>query len=114
MKKGKKQAQKAVKAKTKENQFKVSPIGDRVLIKEIPKEDKKTAGGIIIPDTVKDRSTKQGTVVAVGKGKYDDGKLVPMSVSVGDTVLYNWGDEVIVDGIEYILVKESEILAIIK
>lgn len=94
---------------------KIIPLGDRVLVQEIPKEDKKTASGIIIPESVKsDKAGKRGLIVAVGKGKYEDGKLVPMSVSAGDTVIYGWGDEIIVDGAEYSLVRESEIMAIIK
>lgn len=94
---------------------KIEPLGDRVLIKGITQEDKKTAGGIIIPDSVKgDRSTKRGTVVAVGLGKYENGKHVALSVSKGDTVLYGWGDEVVIDGVEYTLVRDSEIMAIIK
>ncbi|MBI5134179.1 MAG: co-chaperone GroES [Candidatus Taylorbacteria bacterium] len=93
----------------------VIPLGDRVLIKEIPKSEKSTAGGIIIPDSVKsDKGSRRGTVVSVGRGSYDDGKLVPMQVKEGDTVLFGWGDEIAIEGEEYFLVKESEILAIIR
>ena len=70
---------------------KIQPLGDKVLIKELEAETtEKTAGGIFIPDTVKeDRGSKKGEVLAVGPGKYDDGVLVPMEVKVGDTVLYS-------------------------
>ena len=92
----------------------VTPLSDRVLIKEISKEDKKTAGGIIIPDSVKeDKSTRRGVVVAVGKGKYDDGMLIPMTVKEGDTVLFGWGDEISIDDEQYFIVKEGEIMAIL-
>ena len=96
---------------------KIKPLGDRVLIKELSLEDagRMTESGIIIPDTAeKDRDSKKGKVVAVGAGKYEDGKIVPMSVSVGDTVLFGWGDKVKLDGEEYYLVRESEITATLK
>jgi chaperonin GroES len=93
----------------------LQPLGDRVLIKGVPKEDKKTAGGIIIPDSVKeDRSAKRGTVISVGKGKFEDGKLIPVALVPGDKVLYGWGDDITIDGVEYVLVRENEIMAIIK
>src|SRR3989344_9573300 len=90
---------------------KVRPLGERVLIKEIETEERKvTESGIIIPDTAKeDRDSKKGKVVAVGPGKHEDGKLTPMSVKVGDVVLFGWGDKVKIDGEEYYLVRESEI-----
>ncbi len=99
--------------------FKVSvePLADRVLIKEIDAETKeeKTSGGIFIPETAKaDHGSKKGTVVAVGPGRVDDGVTVPMSVKVGDTVLYQWGDTVKVGREEYVMVSESNILAVIK
>lgn len=94
----------------------IEPLGDRVLIKEIDvKSVGETKSGIIIPETVnEDKGCKRGTVVAVGEGRYDDGKLVPMSVSVGDAVLFQWGDLIKVNGEEYQLVSESQILAVIK
>ena len=91
------------------------PLSDRALIKESAKADTKTAGGIIIPESVKEvRGAKKGIVVAVGKGKMEEGKLIPMSVKVGDQVLFNWSDEITIDGEKYSLVRDSEILAIIK
>lgn len=95
----------------------IKPLGDRVLIKEIQGSDKieKTAGGIFIPDSVKeDRGSKRGEVIAIGPGRIDDGVLVPMSVNVGDTVLYSWGDTVKVGDTEYTMVSESNIIGIIK
>ncbi len=94
---------------------KITPLGDRVLIKEIKDEAGKTAGGIFIPDSVKeDKGAKQGEVLAVGEGRYDDGKLVPMSVKVGDKVLYQWGDTVKIGETEYVVVSESNLIATIK
>jgi len=92
----------------------VRPLSDRVLIQEITDKESVTAGGIIIPDTVDtDKGSKRGKVVAVGKGRFDDGKLVPVEVSVGDTVLFQWGDKIKVSGSEYFIVRESEIIAVI-
>jgi len=99
----------------KEKKIGITPLADRVLIKEIKKEDKTTASGIIIPENVKDdRNTKRGVVVAIGKGKMEDGKIVPMNVEIGDKVLFSWGEELSIDGEEYFVVKDSEIIAIIK
>lgn len=95
----------------------IKPLGDRVLIKEFEGKDKmeKTAGGIFIPDSVKeDRGAKQGEVIAVGPGRIDDGELIPMSVKVGDKVLYQWGDTVKIGETEYVLVSENGLLAVVK
>lgn len=97
------------------NLLRVRPLGDRVLVKETKKEGGKTESGIIIPETVsEDRGAKKGDVIAVGPGRYDDGKLVPMHVKAGDKVLFQWGDKLTIDGEEYEMVNESAILAIIK
>ncbi len=103
----------AVKGSVKVN---IRPLGDRVLIKEIEAaEGGKTESGIIIPDSVKeDRGSKKGEVIAVGAGRYDDGDLLPMSVKVGDTVLYQWGDTIKIKDEEYVMVSESNIIGIIK
>lgn len=97
----------------------VQPVGDRVLVKREDKPEKKSAAGIIIPDTAEKEKSKRGVVVAVGPGKMnDDGKLIPTSLKVGAKVYFNsgWDNEVDVGGDdeEYFLVKESDILAIIK
>ncbi|HYF13283.1 MAG TPA: co-chaperone GroES [Candidatus Paceibacterota bacterium] len=94
------------------------PLGDRVLVKPLSPEEiegKTTSFGIIIPDTAKEKP-EQGRVVAVGPGKYgDDNKLIPVSVKVGDRIMFNkYGyDEVKVEGVEYYIVSEQNILAVI-
>lgn len=96
--------------------LKIRPTGDRVLIKEsLFDAQEKTQSGIIIPSTVeKDSGAKRGLVLAVGPGKYDDGELIPVSVKEGDTVLFQWGEKIVEDGEEYYIVKDGEIMAIIK
>ena len=91
----------------------IKPLGDRVLI-EIQEENLTKQGSLFIPDTAKEKP-QQGKVVAVGAGRFDDGKQVPMEVKVGDTVLYSKyaGTEIKQDGKEYLIVRESDILAII-
>ena len=114
IKKAKKTKAKKV-SKPKESSFGLTPLHDRVLVKEIKGEEgKKTDSGIYIPDTVKeDRGSKRGKVVAVGDGRYEDGKLVPMKIRKGDEVLFQWGDTIVYKGEEYIIVKEGEVIAII-
>ena len=87
----------------------IKPLADRVLVEPAAAEEK-TAGGIIIPDTAKEKPQK-GTIVAVGPGKKDE----PMTVKVGDTVLYGKysGTEISIDGNNYLMMKESDIYAII-
>ena len=95
--------------------MKFRPLHDRVLIKVIDSEEK-TSGGIIIPDTAKEKP-QEGEVVAVGPGaKSEDGKISPMDVKVGDIVLFGkWsGTEVKIDGTEYSIMKESDIIGITK
>ncbi len=92
----------------------IKPLHDRVLIKRI-EADTKTAGGIIIPDTAKEKPS-EGIIEAVGNGfRAEDGKIIPMSVKVGDKVLFaKWsGTEVKVNGEDRLIVKESDILAVI-
>ena len=94
--------------------MKVKPLSDRIIIKPAPAEEK-TKGGIILPDTAKEKPVI-GEVVAVGPGrKSDDGKLVPMEIKVGDKVLYGKysGTEVTIDGQEYLIMRESDIFAIV-
>lgn len=95
--------------------MKFRPLHDRVLISRIEQEEK-TAGGIIIPDTAKEKPM-QGDVVAVGSGTRDEsGKVVPLDVKSGDRVLFNkWsGTEVTIDGREYLVMKESDIMGIVQ
>ena len=90
------------------------PLHDRVLVRRI-EEDEKTAGGIIIPDTAKEKP-QQGEVVAIGSGaRTESGDITPMDVSAGDKILFGkWsGSEVKVDGEELLIMKESDILGII-
>ncbi len=93
----------------------IKPLGDRVLLKPLePKEVKK--GGIIIPDTAKEKP-QEGKVIEVGKGKMlDDGKVVPLEVKKGDKILYSkyGGTEIKMEGEEYLILKEEDILAILK
>ncbi len=95
---------------------KIRPLEDRVLIKEDGEnKEKKTASGIIIPITVnEDKGGKRGEIVAVGPGRLEEGKTVSLTVKVGDKVLFQWGDKIKVDDEEYYIVRESEIMAIIK
>ncbi|MBQ7528388.1 co-chaperone GroES [bacterium] len=93
---------------------KVRPLGERVIVKPNPREEK-TAGGLFIPDTAKEKP-QQGEVIAVGPGrKAEDGTLLPMELKVGDKVLYGKyaGTELKMDGEVYLIVKESDILAVI-
>ena len=93
----------------------IKPLGERVLVKPLETEEK-TAGGIILPDTAKEKPQK-GEIIAVGKGKVlEDGTIKPLEVKQGDKVLYGKysGSEITHDGKEYLILKEEEILAIIK
>ncbi|OGQ85937.1 MAG: co-chaperone GroES [Deltaproteobacteria bacterium RIFOXYA12_FULL_58_15] len=95
--------------------MKFRPLQDRILIKRIEKEDK-TAGGIIIPDTAKEKP-QEGKVVAVGNGKHlDDGKIQTMDVKKGDRVLFAKysGSEIKIDGEEHLILREEEILGILE
>jgi len=87
----------------------IKPLADRVLVKPAPAEEM-TKGGIIIPDTAKEKPQK-GTVVAVGPGKKDE----PVTVKSGDTVLYGKyaGTEITIDGVDYMIMRESDIVAVI-
>ncbi len=93
----------------------ITPLGDRVVVEPMAREEM-SASGIIIPDTASREKPEQGTVVAIGTGKYENGSLVPMSVKVGDSVLFSkYGyDEVKVDGTEYLILSESSVLAVLQ
>ena len=95
--------------------FSLSPLGDRIVVKPASTAgEKMLASGIIIPETVDKEKPAQGTVVAIGPGKHEDGKRVPMQVSVGDTVLFSkYGyDTVKIEGQEYFILSESQVLGI--
>ena len=93
------------------------PLGDRILVKRIEEEEEqKSPGGIIIPDTAKEKP-QRGTVTAVGKGALNEkGDRVPMEVKAGDEVLFGKysGNDVKIDGEEFLILKESEVLGIIE
>lgn len=91
----------------------LQPLGDRVIIERIEEAEQKSAGGIIIPDTAKEKP-QMGKVIAVGEGrKDDDGKRIPVDVAVGDTVFFGKyaGTELKIDGKEYLIMHESDIIA---
>jgi len=93
--------------------MKIRPLQDRILVKRIENEEK-TKGGIIIPDTAKEKPS-EGKVVAVGKGKVtDDGKLQPLEVKKGDRVLFSKysGSEVNIEGDEHLIIREDDVLGI--
>ena len=94
---------------------KIQPLGDRVLVAPLEAEEK-TAGGILIPDTAKEKQ-QRGKVVAVGKGRLsEDGKLTPLEVKVNDEILFGRysGSEIKIGANEYLIVKEDDILGIIR
>ncbi|MDD5680714.1 MAG: co-chaperone GroES [Candidatus Omnitrophica bacterium] len=95
--------------------MKIQPLGDRVVI-EVLEAREKTKGGIVLPETAKEKP-QEGKVVAVGKGKVsDEGKVIPLETKVGDKILYGkyTGTEVTIDDTEYLIMKEEDILAIVK
>lgn len=91
----------------------LKPLHDRVLVKRVESEEK-TAGGLFIPDTAKEKPSK-GEVIAVGPGKVENGNRIEMSVKAGDLVLFNKyaGTEVKLDGVEHLVMREDDILAIL-
>ena len=106
-----------MKKESKKTKVNLQPLGDRVLVKPEEVEDKKSPGGIIIPDTAQKEKPERGRVVAVGPGKRgDDNELVPVSVRVGDRVMFSkYGyDEIKIDDEEYYIVSEANILGVIK
>ena len=96
--------------------MKLRPLQDRIIVERI-EEETKTAGGIIIPDTVSKEKPQEGKVIAVGKGKTtEDGKVLPVDVKVGDRVLFGKyaGTEIKVDGEEFLVMREDDIVAVIE
>ena len=95
--------------------MKIRPLGDRILVKRIEEEDK-SKGGIIIPDSAKEKP-QEGKVVAVGKGKMlDDGKMVALEVKAGDRILFGKysGTDVKIEGEEHLIMREDDVLGIIE
>ena len=95
--------------------LKIKPLANRVLVKRLEEEMQKTAGGIIVPDTAKEKP-QRGKIVAVGPGKLtDEGKRIDIDVKVGDEILFGkWsGSEITVDGEEYLFMKDDDILAVL-
>jgi chaperonin GroES len=95
--------------------MKVRPLHDRIIVQRI-EEDEQRVGGIIIPDTAKEKP-QQGKVIAVGKGRLEkDGKVTPLDVKAGDTVLFGKyaGQEIKIDGGEYLIIREEEVLGVIE
>jgi len=95
--------------------MKIRPLQDRVIVRRL-EEEEKTKGGIIIPDTAKEKP-QEGKVIAVGKGKMtDEGKVIPLDVKAGDKVLFGKysGTEVKIDGEEHLIMREEDILGIIE
>jgi chaperonin GroES len=94
----------------------IRPLYDRIVVKRIEAQDEKTAGGLIIPDTAKEKP-QEGEVVAVGKGKrLEDGKLVPLDVQTGDRILFGKysGSEIKIDAQEYLIMREDEVLGVLE
>jgi chaperonin GroES len=95
--------------------MKIRPLYDRIIVRRVAEEEK-TKGGIIIPDTAKDKPT-EGEVVAAGKGRLtEDGKVIPMDVKKGDRILFSkyGGNEVKIDGTDYLIMREEDVLGIIE
>ena len=93
---------------------KIRPLHDRVIVKRI-QEEERTKGGLIIPDTAKEKP-QEGTVVAVGPGRQDDGKVLALDVKAGDRILFGKyaGTEIKLDGEEHLILREDDILGVIE
>ena len=94
----------------------IRPLHDRIVVKRIEQSDEKTAGGLIIPDSAKEKP-QEGEVVAVGNGKKgDDGKVIPLDVKAGDRILFGKysGSDIKMDGNEYLIMREDEVLGVIE
>jgi chaperonin GroES len=93
----------------------VRPLHDRIIVQRLEEEEQRV-GGIIIPDTAKEKP-QQGKIIAVGKGRVEkDGKVTPLDVKAGDTVLFGKyaGQEIKIDGNEYLIIREEEVLGVIE
>lgn len=94
--------------------MKLKPLGDRVIVKPSESEEK-TKSGIVLPDIAKEKP-QEGKVVAVGSGRYEEGKRIPLEVKEGDKIIYSkyGGTEVKVEGEEYLILSERDILAVVQ
>jgi len=95
--------------------MKIQPLQDRILVKRI-EEEERTKGGIIIPDTAKEKP-QEGVVVAVGRGKVlEDGKILPLDVKAGNRILFQKyaGTEVKIEGVEHLIIREEDILGVVE
>jgi chaperonin GroES len=94
----------------------IRPLYDRIVVKRIEDDTEKTAGGLFIPDSAKEKP-QQGEVVSVGQGKRnEDGKLIPLDVKAGDRILFGKysGSDIKVDGAEYMIMREDEVLGVLE
>jgi len=94
---------------------KIRPLHDRVIVKRLEEAEARSAGGIIIPDAAKEKP-QEGKVVAVGSGKREDGKIIPLDVKAGDRILFGKysGSEIKLDGEEHLILREEDILAVVE
>jgi chaperonin GroES len=95
--------------------MRIRPLQDRVIVRRVEEKEERSAGGIIIPDTAKEKP-QEGKVVAVGPGRRDDGKLVAVDVKAGDRVLFGKysGSEIKIDGEEHLILREEDILGVVE
>ncbi len=93
----------------------IRPLSDRIIVRRVEEQEQKSLGGIIIPDTAKEKP-QEGKVIAVGPGKRDDGKILKVDVKVGDRVLFGKyaGSEVKLDGEEHLILREEDILGVVE
>ena len=93
----------------------INPLADRVLVRRLDEEEEQKVGGIIIPDTAKEKP-QEGEIVAVGPGRAEDGNRIPVEVEVGDKILIGKysGTEVKIEGEDYLIMREDDILAIVE
>jgi chaperonin GroES len=95
---------------------KIRPLADRLIVKRLEDQEQKSVGGIIIPDTAKEKP-QEGKVVAVGRGKMnEDGKVIPLDVKAGDRILFGKysGSEIKIDGEEHLILREEDVLGIVE
>jgi chaperonin GroES len=95
---------------------KIRPLADRLIVKRVEEQEQKSVGGIIIPDTAKEKP-QEGQVVAVGRGKLnEDGKVIPLDVKAGDRILFGKysGSEIKIDGEEHLILREDDVLGVVE